>query len=352
MPMFMAGDLTGAWTKLLSFDNTANPLYIQDIRKDFIHERFDPKTETIQVFLNRLLDYQYKISTTQQPISDDEVYTQLLNALPETEVWQTQRNFIMFTNMNLQDALYSLQQTERIPRGVTNQSATANAVRGNLRGRGNKRGRGRGGKGRGEYHGNGEKYMPERGYTTLPNSGKGTKTKPYTCKFCRKKGHWQDACWEYNKAREALHSDKKTDNDGFARVAIADEYTGSLYPHTTMRAEVQNDIWILDSGASHHFTGSIENLTNVTYWDVPRKVKTVNHVYATSTAYGIATIGNLTLRDVWYVKDFRNNQLISVGTLALPFGEAGMLSTAITPYEAMYGRQPDFKKLRIFGCKA
>ncbi|RAL66948.1 hypothetical protein DID88_007730 [Monilinia fructigena] len=39
-------------------------------------------------------------------------------------------------------------------------------------------------------------------------------------------------------------------------------------------------------------------------------------------------------------------------TKSLPFGEAGMLSLAITPYEAMSGRQPDFKKLRIFGCKA
>ncbi|RAL64946.1 hypothetical protein DID88_001537 [Monilinia fructigena] len=102
----------------------------------------------------------------------------------------------------------------------------------------------------------------------------------------------------------------------FAQVAIADEYTGSLYPYTAMRAEVQNDIWILDSGASHHFTGSIENLSNVVQWGTPRRVKTANNAYSMSTAYGTATIGNFTLRDVWYVKDFRNNQLISVGTLA------------------------------------
>ncbi|RAL68310.1 hypothetical protein DID88_007040 [Monilinia fructigena] len=222
--------------------------------------------------------------------------------------------------MNTRDALYALQQAERIPRGTTSHSATANAVRGNIRGRGNKRARGRGGKGRGEYYGNGRKYMPGKGYTTLPNSGKATKAESHTCKFCKKKGHWQDACWEYNKAREALHSNKKTDNDGFAQVAIADEYTGSLYPYTAMRAEVQNDIWILDSGASHHFTGSIENLSNVVQWGTPRRVKTANNAYSMSTAYGTATIGNFTLRDVWYVKDFRNNQLISVGTLAAETG--------------------------------
>lgn len=37
---------------------------------------------------------------------------------------------------------------------------------------------------------------------------------------------------------------------------------------------------------------------------------------------------------------------------ALPFGEAESLSQAITPFEAYNNRQPDFPKLKVFGCRA
>ncbi|ESZ97773.1 Gag-Pol polyprotein [Sclerotinia borealis F-4128] len=41
-----------------------------------------------------------------------------------------------------------------------------------------------------------------------------------------------------------------------------------------------------------------------------------------------------------------------VPTKALPFGEAGQLALATTPFEAYYSKQPDLIKLKVFSCKA
>ncbi|RAL60079.1 hypothetical protein DID88_000705 [Monilinia fructigena] len=264
MPFIRDGDLAGAWIKISTFNNSSNPQHIEDIRKHFLHEQFDPKTESIQVFLDRLLHYQHKTSASDSPISDKDVYSQLLSSLPETEIWQTQRNFITTTKMGLQDALYTLQRAERVPRASTN-TATANAVHGSLRGRRTQGARGRGGRNRGGYR------THIRDSITSQNVREVNKIDIKSCKFCEKKGHWQKNCFAYIKAKEALRSNKQTTGDSSAYTAVA---------HSAI-AESEYIYFPL-----------------LCY-----------------TAFGTASIGNFTLRDVWYVEDFHSTQLISVGAL-------------------------------------
>jgi hypothetical protein len=73
--------------------------------------------------------------------------------------------------------------------------------------------------------------------------------------------------------------------------------------------------WVLDSGATKHFTGDQSDLIHLKRWSAPRQVRTANRTTVPAIGYGQVQIGSLRLKDVWLVPSFKTTKLISVRTL-------------------------------------
>ena len=176
------------------------------------------------------------------------------------------------------------------------------------RGRGNRgkfRGRiGRGGKGDTGRHDS----KVEKRRTAAPDE----------CRFCYKKGHFQRDCWSFKRAQEQMgisqkgkSKDTKQDARAYetANVAIVDELSqGSddlyLMSQYAMLSAPSNE-WILDSGASTHFTGIQSDFTQLKRWANTKKVQLADGSIMHATGYRTLYLGGLLLKDVWLVPDFK-----------------------------------------------
>jgi len=136
----------------------------------------------------------------------------------------------------------------------TNQQANvafntgSNTVRG-----GSSRGRPRGSQGRGRGRGRGGSYHGV-------DKNKGGKNVKYKCFFCSKTGHFQKDCRKYLEAQKKVKKGMKSErssHDGEANIAIVEEYDDSTYSQElALNMKVYQDIWLIDSGATKHFTGN------------------------------------------------------------------------------------------------
>ncbi|KAI0994984.1 hypothetical protein K3495_g13195, partial [Podosphaera aphanis] len=123
---------------------------------------------------------------------------------------------------------------------------------------------------------------------------------------------------------------KSNDSRENANLAIDNpQYTRDDYlllPHIAQYANVvvetalmpvyrNKSSWKIDSGATRHFSGRISDFLGLKRWSLPKYVSTANGNTCPSDGYGICKIGDLVLKDVWYVPDFKDIRLISVGAL-------------------------------------
>jgi hypothetical protein len=69
-----------------------------------------------------------------------------------------------------------------------------------------------------------------------------------------------------------------------------------------------NSNWVVDSGATRHFSGYIQDFPSLKRWLVPRAVRLANRSIFESTGYSdinlVTTKGHYILKDVWYTPDF------------------------------------------------
>ena len=109
--------------------------------------------------------------------------------------------------------------------------------------------------------------------------------------------------------------------DEQAKIALADEQFETLYyyPHsqeTAMTSHHANPTWIIDSGATRHFTGDHRDLQQFHKWEQPRSVITADGKNVQAVGCGNATVAGVLLREVWLVPAFNNTKPISVRQLS------------------------------------
>ena len=191
-------------------------------------------------------------------------------------------------------------------------------------------------------------------------SSSSSSSRPKRCSYCHKDGHWvtecrqnphkDDTCYKChrqghrqvdcrsgkrqrdntsNSKSHYTHQDNNSNNkrnkiddtnDGYTSFVVM-SYTrsSSSSRSSAYRASssTSSSTWIADSAATHHFTGNINLLTNITKLSKPRTTDTANGIATCNTIGDIHLIINnkrLTLREVMYIPSFTVN-LISVRSL-------------------------------------
>ena len=74
--------------------------------------------------------------------------------------------------------------------------------------------------------------------------------------------------------------------------------------------------WILDSGASKHFSGVKSDFIQLKRWSTNRTVRIANNTTVFAEGYGTVKVADYQLKDVWYVPQFKSTRLLSVKALA------------------------------------
>jgi hypothetical protein len=186
---------------------------------------------------------------------------------------------------------------------------------------GNNRGNFRGG--RGAYRGNSQ--TPQRQLNDGAKAGGDDARETRTCFYCNRKGHISRDCFKKQKDKErAMHAHDNGDangddeeNEEFSfMVSEREVHTITEYVDVSFHAHVASTEWVLDTGASRHFTCDRSLLSDI---------KTISPVTVDSTN-GTSTFSitgkvklningkSCTLNDVAYVEDFKVN-LISVSRI-------------------------------------
>ena len=70
------------WDKLKESDQTTDAVYVNNTRKSFTSETFDPSKQTVRQFVGKLQNWANRISTAERRINEDEIHEKLLNSLP------------------------------------------------------------------------------------------------------------------------------------------------------------------------------------------------------------------------------------------------------------------------------
>jgi hypothetical protein len=160
---------------------------------------------------------------------------------------------------------------------------------------------------------------------------------------CYQKGHYQSDCpllkqFPLNNAKKKDQGPaSQTEEAG--NIAIAEEFdSDSIYtgPERAMLATTSLT-WVLDSGATKHFTGDQSDLIHLKRWSAPRQVRTANGTTVPAIGYGQVQIGRLRLKDVWLIPLFKTTRLISVRALT---PEKASRSRSVQTVKLLASREP------------
>ena len=207
------------------------------------------------------------------------------------------------------------------------------------------RGRGRGhihGRGRGSYRGRGGSYSGDRETSSkvchhcnkpghVSSECYSNKSNGVECYACGKYGHYASDCFSrkrqggdsdsYDQQAQVSSSSSSSSSPSFSddtqtfkrnRVLVVTSYAPSL---ALQSLSAQPARWILDSGATDHYTCNLSLLHDIVTLSTPHTIYSANGV-STCTTIGKATItindtDSFTLSKVYYLPDFHHN-LISV----------------------------------------
>ena len=144
----------------------------------------------------------------------------------------------------------------------TNQQANfASNIDSNTARGGSSRGRPKGSRGRGRGRGRRESYHEV-------DKNKGNKDVKYKCFFCSKTGYFQKDCRKYLEAQKKVKKSVKSERSSYdreANIAIIKKYNDSTYSQElALNMKVYQNTWLIDSGATKHFTGNRSDYTQYT----------------------------------------------------------------------------------------
>ena len=333
-------DVYNIWKELKKEDRAANPVYRKDQLEDFWKVKWDPQRETLQALVNRLQSYRKRLQGHKEAPSEENVLTRLYQCIPPDDYWQQGKKLSIYQNSDLYEAI-SLLQTYEKPSQSTETPTPIAAVtnhrgdnRGSSRGRGGWRGRGNG-RGKGRWHSS----QDDRKATW-----KNKRLEKNQCKFCRKQGHFESDCIQWQKAQKAYLDKSKgrgrRDDDSdreeqHARVVaesrivelcyrpisdsdsfdLIDNSSRSERATATAYANSPTDQWAVDSGATRHFSSYLKDFESIKRWSTPRIVRLADGTGIEALGFGnitiITTCETIRLTAAWYAPGL-SCRLISV----------------------------------------
>ena len=152
-------DTVAMWRKLAVYDRSTDSVFAGNLKAQFYAETFKPETETLRTFVLRLETIQAQLANTTFALSERDMIDRILQALPNTSQWQSQRQFCYRENLGLAQTINTLQSVE-----LSSSSSTRPSV--------------------------------ETALLAHANTGK------IKCYFCRRNGHLQAKCRKYKKAQK------------------------------------------------------------------------------------------------------------------------------------------------------
>ena len=316
-PQIRACDVAGIWEELKREDPSTNPIIVSRQRNAFAKADFNPAVHTVRQFhrhLETFRQYDDKLDVKEKLLSSIQEYSD------SNSTWYAP--WYAVANDTSKDISAILNHFDAFQTGQPKDNVVANV---NYAGRGGKQGKrgvgmgrrvGRGGKDSdsGSYHGI-DKY---RRYGDR-ESNRGGHQQGGNCYFCGKGGHRQKDCHAYAKAKRQLANEKPSSsyNDSTTPIAYVTIKADSQF--VGIAQSTTNADWLIDSGASQHFSGYQTDFRTIKRWITPHKVEIANGAILGVEGYGNIVVptrhGQLLLENVWYAPTFEC-RLISVSCLA------------------------------------
>jgi len=91
-------DITGIWNELSKYDRSTDPNYCQKLQEVFWEKSFDPTKQSIQHYLQELLQIKYQLPTI---FNDNQVLMKLYASLPKDSIWEQARLFMVQNKFTL-----------------------------------------------------------------------------------------------------------------------------------------------------------------------------------------------------------------------------------------------------------
>ena len=349
-----AGDAFGLWKKLNDVYGTVRTT---DSLASIMHQLSSmtkPKHESIKEYLGKFGMQISKLHELNETVSDKMKKYYILSGLSKSAVWSSTTELV---NGLDKDGQWTLDQLEtylisqeskllmKYANNNSNNNNNNNAYSSFHRGRGG-RGRGRGG-----FRGNQRQDHDKTGQDNKDNNE--NKKKEIICYKCQKPGHRSFECDEKQKvvkcykcgvlghkspqcpknnngnnsniADASLHTKYYDSDEGYPSIVCDDEcqclsgHDRSCPDKTRKLTDDMNDEWILDSGATKHYTYNKKLLYNIRPIEKNKnnRIKTANG-YSYYNVHGEVDLymngEQIVLREVAYVKDFTSN-LLSVSKI-------------------------------------
>ena len=281
------------------FNKANDEVYISRLRREFYNTTFDPAKMRISEFLHTLNRFKINLVSTPRPLTNDDIREQLLLALPSDVTWQNMKTWCLRDKRDLESCVTLLQEQETALPSQTQSAALARQERKDEpRGRRGNRSRTRGGRSRGRTgrfnrsssrHSSSSRVNKSYSYSQEPR-----KPEKDECRVYYQKGYYQSDCpmlkqFRLENARKKDHSTSASKAEEAGNIAIAEEEFDSDSICTSPERAIlvtQSPVWVLDSGATKHFTSDQSDLIHLKRWNIPRQVRTANGNTVPTTGYG------------------------------------------------------------------
>lgn len=315
---------------------------LQKIRDKLLAEQFIPGKESLQAYVARLNRYKIQLSGDDNPPTEVTIRNKLLSSLPKAGNWPTMAITLQMEDLSLGDTIRKLAEYQETweEESTSVQTAEPSAHYANSRGRGRGRGRGgRGGQGRGGYNGERSGGWNNKGIGARGRGRGGghrvrggriekdsfrAKLDRNQCANCKGFGHWKRECTEdkdaYAKPNRTAKANRveaiEEEDDAYPEIPHEDAHTAEHLETALLSITPSEPAWKLDSGASHHFSGMKSDFEKMKRWHDNKPVRIANNTFVYAEGYGDIDVAGFILKDVWYVPDFKDTRLVSIGQLA------------------------------------
>ena len=151
----------------------------------------------------------------------------------------------------------------------------------------------------------------------------GRQTRPATCNYCGKNGHYEAECWKKRSesastSRQLTNYANNSDKEDYGGLFVMRHRANSMTASKSAHTSNSKDVWFVDSGASHHMTSHEEWFRDLRTPDRPGFIETGD-----DTTHPIRHIGNVPfgkegeqtcIKNVLHVPTITKN-LVSVGQI-------------------------------------